>query len=73
MAKPKLVGTFSTTNPLYEDLERYKEFCIEYGYPYNEATLYDPRNVASRQFNKFLQGKEARNNWVEDAKAFGNQ
>ena len=70
MAKPKLVGTFSTNNSLFKDLELYKEFCIEYGYPYNEATMYDPRNVSFRQFNKFAQGKEVRNNWVEDAKAF---
>lgn len=70
MAKQKLTGIFTTDNQLFDDLERYREFCVEHGYPYNEATMYDPRSVACRQFNKWMQGKEPRNNWVEDAKAF---
>lgn len=70
MAKQKLAGTFSTSHQLFDDLDRYHQFCVEYGYPYNPATVYDPRVVASRQFTKWMQGKDARNNWVEDAKAF---
>lgn len=70
MAKPKLNAVFTTEHQLYEDLENYLQFCVEYGYVYNEATVYDPRHVACRQFNKWMQGKDARNNWVEDAKAF---
>lgn len=70
MAKVKLQNTFSTDNSLFDDLEKYLQFCVEYGYPYNEATIYDQRSVACRHFNKWLNGKEPRNNWVEDAKTF---
>jgi hypothetical protein len=70
MAKQKLAGAFSTEHQLFNDLDKYLEFCVEYGYPYNPSTVYDMRAVACRQFNKWMQGKDARNNWIEDAKAF---
>jgi hypothetical protein len=70
MAKQKLAGTFSTDHQLFADLEKFQEFCVEFGYTYNPVVMYDPRHVSCRQFNKWLQGKEPRNNWVEDAKAF---
>jgi len=55
-------------NQIFEDLEKYLEFCREYGYVFDESTLYDQRNLVYRQFNKFLQGREAKNNWLEDMK-----
>lgn len=63
MAKPKLTGTFSTENQLFQDLENYKEFCVDYGYKYDEATLYDMRNYVYRQHNKQLTGKSTKDNW----------
>lgn len=63
MAKPKLTGTFSTQNRVFEDLEKYKEFCVDYGYKFDESTLYDMRNFVYRQHTKQLAGKPARNNW----------
>ena len=65
MAKQKLVGTFSTENRVFEDLEKYKEFCVDYGYKFDESTLYDMRSFAFRQFQKNLAGKPAKNNWDE--------
>ena len=50
---------------LFDDLERYKEFCVDFGYKYDEASLYDMRNYVYRQHSKQLQGKEPRYNWVE--------
>lgn len=55
---------------LFDDLEKYQSFCVDYGYPYDEKTLYDQRSVAYRQHLKQLQGKDTRDNWVEDAKKF---
>jgi len=56
-----------TTNPrlteLFDDLEKYLDFCRDYGYRYNEADLGNWKSYAYQQFNKFLQGKPAKNMW----------
>ena len=53
-----------------EDLDRFLEFCVEYGYRYNESDLYNFKSYAWQQYNKFTQGKNAKNMWVEDARRF---
>ena len=65
MAKQKLTGTFSTEHQIFEDLENYKEFCVDYGYKFDEATLYDMRNYVYRQHNKEMAGKPVKDNWDE--------
>ena len=65
MAKQKLTGTFSTEHQIFEDLENYKEFCVDYGYKFDEATLYDMRNYVYRQHSKQLAGKPVKDNWDE--------
>lgn len=54
----------------HDDLERFLEFCVEYGYRYNENDLYNFKAYAWQQYNKFIQGKNAKNMWVEDARRF---
>jgi hypothetical protein len=67
MAKP----TFES-NPrvqhIFKDLEKYKEFCVDFGYKFDEATLYDMRNYVYRQHSKQLSGKYPRNIWDEDTR-----
>lgn len=53
---------------LFEDLENYLEFCKDFGYRYDEATLYDMRDYAYRQFTKQVQGKQAKDCWTENAR-----
>jgi hypothetical protein len=53
-----------------EDLEQYLEFCRDYGYRYREEDLYNFKAYAWQQFNKFSQGKNAKNMWDEDARRF---
>ena len=53
---------------IFEDLEAYQEFCQEYGYRYNESDLYNFKSYAWQQFNKWPQGKNAKNMWWEDAR-----
>jgi hypothetical protein len=53
---------------IFEDLEKYLEFCQDYGYKYNEADLYDQRSYVFRQFAKCMSGKPAKNQWVEHAR-----
>jgi hypothetical protein len=56
--------------PIFEDLERFLEFCQDYGYRYNESDLYNFKSYAWQQFNKWHQGKNAKNMWSEDGRRF---
>lgn len=64
MAKP----TFQP-NPrvrqIFEDLEKYLEFCQDFGYKFDESTMYDMRSFAFRQFQKNQAGKPAKDMWQE--------
>lgn len=53
---------------LFEDLEKYKDFCVDFGYKYDEATLYDMRSYVYRQHQKQLSGKYPKDQWAEDAR-----
>jgi hypothetical protein len=55
---------------LMEDLDLFREFCVDYGYRYNEADLYNFKAYAWQQYNKFTQGKNAKNMWEEDSRRF---
>jgi len=50
---------------IFEDLEKYKEFCVDFGYKFDEATLYDMRNFVYRQHSKNLTGKWAKDGWAD--------
>jgi len=65
-ANPKALQTL-------EDLSNYLEFCKSYGYRYNEADLYNFKSYAWQQYNKFAQGKNAKNMWEEDARRLSGQ
>jgi cysteinyl-tRNA synthetase len=54
-----------------EDLASYLEFCVDYGYRYREEDLYNFKAYAWQQYNKFSQGKNAKNMWLEDARRLG--
>lgn len=65
MAKPSFQPN-PRVKQIFEDLEKYRDFCVDYGYKFDEATLYDMRNFVYRQHTKQLAGKQAKDNW-EDA------
>jgi len=64
MAKPQIKHN-PKVKQIFEDLENYRQFCVDFGYVFNEATLYDMRNFVYRQHTKQLQGKSAKYNWEE--------
>ena len=64
MAKPQFQHNPKVAQ-IFEDLEQYREFCVDFGYKFDEATLYDMRNFVYRQHNKNLAGKPAKDNWAE--------
>jgi hypothetical protein len=65
MAKPEFKSN-SRVHQIFDDLEQYLEFCVEYGYVFNEATLYDTKNYVYRVFSKKITGKVVKNMWDED-------
>lgn len=69
MAKPAIKSNARVAQVL-DDLEKFLGFCVEYGYRYNESDLYNFKSYAWQQYNKFTQGKNAKNMWTEDARRF---
>jgi hypothetical protein len=55
-------------NQIFEDLENYLAFCQDFGYKFDESTLYDMRSFAYRQFTKAVVGKWAKDQWAEDTR-----
>lgn len=53
---------------IFDDLEGYLDFCKSHGYIFDEKDLYSNKSYVYRQFTKFLNGKQARNNWDLDGK-----
>ena len=53
---------------IFDDLEKYLEFCQDYGYKFDESTLYDMRSFAYRQYQKLLSGKQPKDMWEADSK-----
>ena len=58
------------TLAVMDDLDLFREFCIEYGYRFREEDLYNFKSYAWQQYNKYSQGKNAKNMWEEDARRF---
>ena len=58
---------------IQDDLEKLLEFCQDYGSRYNEADLYNFKSYAWQQYNKYSQGKNAKNMWDEDARRFAGR
>lgn len=69
MAKP-VIKSNPRVIEIFDDLDRYKNFCQDYGYRYNEADLYNFKSYAWQQYTKFSQGKSAKNMWDEDTRKF---
>lgn len=53
---------------IFNDLELYREFCRDWGYRYDESTLYDMKSYSFQQFSKYSAGKNFKDQWMEDAK-----
>lgn len=64
MAKPTFTPN-PRTNQVFDDLEKYLEFCKSHGYRYNEADLYNWKSYAWQQYSKFQAGKPAKDMWVQ--------
>jgi hypothetical protein len=55
-------------NQIFDDLEKLLEFCVEYGYKYDEANLYDMRSYTYQQYTKYATHKNFKDGWSDDAR-----
>ena len=67
MARPTIKPNHRVTQ-IFDDLEQYLGFCQNYGYRYDEKDLYNWKSYAYQQFNKFLNGKYAKDMWQQDTR-----
>jgi hypothetical protein len=68
--KKKNIQSNPVVNEIFDDLDKYREFCVDYGYVFDESTLYVPQSNVFRQYQKFLKNKDVKNIWVEDQKKY---
>jgi hypothetical protein len=57
-------------NRVFNDLDNFKAFCVEYGFVFNEADLYKRNTHAYSQFERVRRGEKIPNNWDVDARLF---
>jgi dihydroorotase len=58
---------------IFDELDKLREFCADYGYRFNEADLNNFKSYAWQQYSKFSQGKNAKNMWDEDTRRLANR
>jgi hypothetical protein len=67
MAKP-VIQSNPALNQIFDDLEKFKEFCVDWGYKFDERALYDMRNYSYQQYSKYASNKNFKDQWSEDAR-----
>lgn len=55
-------------NRVFDDLDAYRKWCVEYGYVFNERDLYK-KDTNWSLYQRWRHGdRSIRNNWVRDAR-----
>ena len=47
---------------IFDELDQYRQFCVDFGYPYNEAHL-GADHTPYTDFKRWQNGKTPRDNW----------
>jgi hypothetical protein len=58
---------------VFNDLENFKVFCVEYGFVFNEADLYKRSAHAYLQYERVRRGEKIPNNWDIDERLFAEK
>jgi len=59
------------TAKVFDDLDAFRGFCVEYGFVFNEADMYRNSSHVWRMYNqRYLQGKPVKSMWEVDAERF---
>lgn len=57
-------------NKVFDDLDVYRSFCVEFGHVFNERDLYNLRSHSFTQYERYRKGQRVTNNWKEDRRAW---
>ena len=60
-------------NTIFDDLDQYLSFCQQFGYKFDERDLYNVRSFSFKQFQRFQNGKPAKNQWEVDLEKYKEQ
>jgi hypothetical protein len=60
-------------NQIFDDLEKYRDFCVDFGYKFDESNLYNMRNYAYQQYSKYTSRKNFKDQWEADQRRFSQQ
>ena len=52
---------------IFDDLDQFLRFCQDFGYKFDEKDLYNWKSYAYQQYNKHVQGKFAKDMWIQDS------
>jgi hypothetical protein len=52
---------------IFNDLDNYRKFCVEYGYVFNEAHLYKG-DTPWGQYSRWRRGDRVVDNWKKDSR-----
>ena len=67
MANPKWLEKYFRMKPevtqIYDDLEKFKQFCVDHGRQFNEAALYNERDRDYFDFLRFKERGYSKNHW----------
>jgi hypothetical protein len=63
----KYLRMSSEVSQVFDDLDELREFCRQYGYPFNEADLYRKDTVWGLML-RVQSGRNVRNQWSEELK-----
>jgi hypothetical protein len=73
MASNNPKNSLSRVTQIFIDLDKYRDFCRDYGYRFDEADLYSQRSYVYRQYQKFASSKSVKNQWEVDIVKFREQ
>ena len=73
MANNNSKNSLSRVKQIFNDLDKYRNFCREHGFRFDEADLYSQRSYVYRQYQKFASGKSVKNQWEVDIVKFREQ
>lgn len=69
MAQKKYLRMKPEVTKIFDDLDEYRQFCVDFGHRYNEADLGNERSPYG-DYQRFKKGKMVRDNWVVAAKQY---
>lgn len=62
-----------TVARIFDELDAYRAFCVEYGYIFNERDLGKRNSFSFSQYERARRGDSVVNNWANDSMQFARK